>query len=59
MRGRVSSSSFSLIALAQGIAMAGAGSVAARIGITNLYWASAAMLAVIALSGFWILSRRV
>ena len=58
MRGRVSSSSFSLVALAQGIAMAGAGSVAARIGITNLYWMSAAMLAAIALSGYWILSRR-
>lgn len=51
MRGRVSSSSLALIAIAQGIAMIFAGGWATRYGITNLFYASAGMLFAVALGG--------
>jgi len=51
MRGRVSSSSMSLIAMSQGIAMIFAGGWATRFGITNLFYASAVMLFFVALGG--------
>jgi MFS transporter, DHA3 family, macrolide efflux protein len=52
MRGRVSSSSMSLITLAQGIAMLFAGDLASRFGIVAVYYGSAAMLLFIAVFGF-------
>lgn len=52
MLGRVSSSMMSLIGVAQVIALAISGSAAQWIGIRRLYYASAAMLATIALMGF-------
>jgi len=52
MLGRVSSSMMSLIGVAQVIALAIAGSAAHWIGIRRLYYTSAAMLAMIALTGF-------
>ncbi|MBI1788137.1 MAG: MFS transporter [Acidobacteria bacterium] len=57
MRGRVSSSSMSLIALAQGVALVLAGSLAARFGIINLYLGSAAMLVLVAAVGYFQLRR--
>ena len=51
MRGRVSSSSMSLMTLAQGIALLAAGDLASRIGIVGVYDGSAALLAVIAAFG--------
>jgi MFS transporter, DHA3 family, macrolide efflux protein len=58
MRGRVSSSSISLITFAQGTALLGSGALAAAFGIINLYLASAVMLMVIAAVGFWQLRSR-
>jgi predicted MFS family arabinose efflux permease len=51
MRGRVSSSSLSLIALAQGIALLFAGDFASRFGIVEVFYGSAAMLLIIAVAG--------
>jgi len=51
MRGRVSSSSLSLIALTQGIALLFAGDFASRFGIVEVFYGSAAMLLVIAVAG--------
>ncbi|HME08555.1 MAG TPA: MFS transporter [Bryobacteraceae bacterium] len=51
MRGRVSSSSLSLIALTQGIALLFAGDFASRFGIVTVFYGSAAMLVVIAVVG--------
>jgi MFS family permease len=51
MRGRVSSSSMSMIAMSQGFAMLFAGSWATRFGITNLFYASAVMLFIVAFGG--------
>jgi MFS family permease len=53
LRGRVSSSSMSLISMSQGIAMLFAGGWATRFGIVNLFYASAGMLFVVALGGVW------
>ena len=53
MLGRVSSSLMSALAFAQVIALIGAGPVAESAGIRNLFFGSAAMLAVIALVGLW------
>lgn len=52
IRGRVSSSSMSLIALSQGIALLLAGDFASRVGIVPVYFASGAVLLVVALLGF-------
>jgi DHA3 family macrolide efflux protein-like MFS transporter len=57
MRGRVSSSSMSLIALAQGVAMVFAGGWATRFGIVNLFYASAGILFLIAIAGVLRLRR--
>jgi MFS family permease len=57
MRGRVSSSSMSLIALAQGVAMIFAGGWATTLGIVNLFYASAAMLMAVTIVGVWRLRR--
>jgi DHA3 family macrolide efflux protein-like MFS transporter len=57
MRGRVSSSSMSLIALAQGVAMVFAGGWATRFGIVNLFYASAAMLFLVTIGGVLRLRR--
>ena len=52
MRGRVSSSSMSLMTLAQGAALLFAGDLASRFGITAVYYGSAALMAIIAAFGF-------
>jgi MFS transporter, DHA3 family, macrolide efflux protein len=57
MRGRVSSSSMSLIALAQGVAMVFAGGWATRFGIVNLFYASAALLFLVTIGGVLRLRR--
>lgn len=57
MRGRVSSSSMSLIALAQGVSMVFAGGWATRFGIVNLFYASAALLFAITIGGILRLRR--
>jgi MFS family permease len=53
MLGRVSSALMSSLALAQVFALIGAGPVAESAGIRNLFFGSAAMLAVIAVIGLW------
>jgi DHA3 family macrolide efflux protein-like MFS transporter len=57
MRGRVSSSSMSLITLAQGIAMIFAGGWATRYGIVNLFYGSAALLFAVTIGGVWRLRK--
>lgn len=57
MRGRVSSSSMSLIALAQGVAMVFAGGWATRYGIVNLFYGSAAVLFLVTIGGVWRLRQ--
>lgn len=57
MRGRVSSSSMSLIALAQGVAMVFAGGWATRYGIVNLFYGSAVVLFLVTLGGVWRLRQ--
>lgn len=57
MRGRVSSSSMSLIALAQGVAMIFAGGWATRYGIVNLFYGSAAVLFLVTIGGVWRLRK--
>ena len=52
MRGRVSSSSMSLMTLAQGAALLFAGDLASRFGITAVYYGSAVLMAIIAAFGF-------
>jgi predicted MFS family arabinose efflux permease len=51
MRGRVTSSSMSLISISQGIALLFAGDLASRFGIVAVYYGSAALLLVISLGG--------
>lgn len=51
MRGRVSSSSMSLISLSQGIALLFAGDLASRFGIAAVFNGSAALLFLIAIGG--------
>jgi len=57
MRGRVNSSSMSLIATAQGIAMVFAGGWATRFGIANLFYASGILLLAITAAGIWRLRK--
>jgi DHA3 family macrolide efflux protein-like MFS transporter len=57
MRGRVSSSSMSLIAMAQGVAMIFAGGWATKYGIVNLFYGSAAVLFLVTLGGVWRLQQ--
>jgi MFS family permease len=51
MRGRVSSSSMSLISISQGIALLFAGDLASRFGITVVFYGSAGLLFLIAAAG--------
>ncbi len=51
MRGRVSSSSMSLISLSQGVALLFAGDLASRLGIAKVFYGSAMLLFVIAIAG--------
>jgi predicted MFS family arabinose efflux permease len=51
MRGRVSSSSMSLISISQGIALLFAGDLASRFGIVAVFYGSAALLLLISLAG--------
>jgi MFS family permease len=57
MRGRVSSSSMSLISISQGIALLFAGDLASRLGIAAVFYGSAALLLVIAIAGTYRLRR--
>lgn len=56
--GRVMSSLMSLLAMSQVLAMFIAGPVAQNAGIRNLYFASAAMLAVVCAGGYFTLRRQ-
>jgi len=51
MRGRVSSSSMSLISMSQGIALLFAGDLASRLGIVTVFYGSAGLLLLIAIAG--------
>lgn len=51
MRGRVSSSTMSLISISQGIALLFAGDLASRYGIVSVFYGSAALLLLISLGG--------
>jgi MFS transporter, DHA3 family, macrolide efflux protein len=51
MRGRVSSSSMSLISISQGVALLFAGDLASRFGIAAVFYGSAALLLIIAIAG--------
>jgi MFS family permease len=51
LRGRVTSSSMSLISISQGIALLFAGDFASRFGIVTVFYGSAAVLVLIALAG--------
>ncbi len=53
MRGRVSSSSISLISSSQGLALLFAGEMASRMGIVPVYYASAGMLFAVGIAGLW------
>jgi MFS transporter, DHA3 family, macrolide efflux protein len=57
MRGRVSSSSMSLISISQGVALLFAGDLASRLGIAAVFYGSAAMLLVIAIAGTFRLRK--
>jgi DHA3 family macrolide efflux protein-like MFS transporter len=57
LRGRVSSSSVSLIALSQGAALLLAGDLASRMGIVPVYFASAAILLIAGAAGILRLRR--
>ena len=57
LRGRVNSSSMSLIAMAQGVAMLFAGGWATRFGIVNLFYGSAVMLFLVMIGGILRLRR--
>jgi len=57
MRGRVSSSSMSLISISQGVALLFAGDLASRLGIAAVFYGSAALLLLIAITGTYRLRR--
>jgi MFS family permease len=57
MRGRVSSSSMSLISISQGIALLFAGDLASRFGIAPVFYGSALLLLIIAIAGTYRLRR--
>jgi MFS family permease len=57
MRGRVSSSSMSLISMSQGIALLFAGDLASRLGIAVVFYGSAALLLIIAVAGTFRLRK--
>jgi MFS family permease len=51
--GRVSSTLMSLLSIAQVLALFGAGPVAERFGVIDLYYFSAAALVAIGVAGYW------
>lgn len=51
LRGRVSSSSMSLISISQGVALLFAGDLASRLGITAVFYGSALLLLLISVAG--------
>ena len=51
MRGRVSSSSMSLISISQGVALLFAGDLASRLGIAAVFYGSAILLLLISIAG--------
>jgi MFS family permease len=57
MRGRVSSSSMSLISVSQGVALLFAGDLASRFGIAAVFHGSAALLLAIAIAGTFRLRK--
>ncbi len=57
LRGRVSSSSVSLIAVSQGIALLFAGDIASRVGIVPVYFAAGVMLLLVGMAGYYRLRR--
>ena len=57
MRGRVSSSSMSLISISQGVALLFAGDLASRLGIAPVFYGSAALLLLIAVAGMFRLRK--
>jgi hypothetical protein len=57
MRGRVSSSSMSLISISQGFALLFAGDLASRLGIAVVFYGSAALLLIIAIAGTFRLRK--
>ncbi|MGA2740659.1 MAG: MFS transporter [Bryobacteraceae bacterium] len=57
MRGRVSSSSMSLISVSQGVALLFAGDLASRFGIAAVFYGSAALLLFIAIAGTFRLRK--
>jgi hypothetical protein len=56
--GRVSSTLMSLLAIAQVLALLGAGPVAEAAGVLNLYFLSAAALVAVGVVGYWKLETR-
>ncbi len=56
--GRVSSTVMSLLSIAQVIALFGAGPMAVRFGVIDVYFLSAAVLALIGVTGYWKLETR-
>jgi MFS family permease len=57
MRGRVSSSSMSLISISQGVALLFAGDLASRFGIAPVFYGSAVLLLFIAIAGTFRLRK--
>jgi MFS family permease len=57
MRGRVSSSSMSLISISQGVALLFAGDLASRFGIAAVFYGSAVLLLLIAVAGTFRLRK--
>jgi MFS family permease len=57
VRGRVSSSSMSLISISQGVALLFAGDLASRFGIAAVFYGSAALLLLIAIAGTFRLRK--
>jgi MFS family permease len=57
MRGRVSSSSMSLISISQGVALLFAGDLASRFGVAAVFYGSAALLLLIAIAGTFRLRK--
>jgi MFS family permease len=58
MLGRVTSSLMSVIAFAQVAGLVVSGSIAQVVGIRNSYYATSALLALIAVAGWRVVSRR-
>ena len=55
--GRVSSTLWSLLSIAQVLSLAGAGPIANRVGVIDLYYGSGLALFVVGIAGYWSLER--